>query len=85
MEYDLLSVDLRPLPEDVTAGSEPAYKVGTELSSVDNSSGNYSDAYSYYEYDYDYDASVTNLPLGEVIPVGIVYGLTLLLGVVGNR
>ena len=36
------------------------------------------------DYDYDYDASVASMPLAEVLPVGVIYGLTLLLGVVGN-
>ena len=35
-------------------------------------------------YDYDLSASLNTLPLGEIIPVTIVYGLTLLIGVVGN-
>ncbi|KAK3590829.1 hypothetical protein CHS0354_012423 [Potamilus streckersoni] len=36
------------------------------------------------EYFYDYDESRNYLPLDEVVPVSIFYGLTLLLGVVGN-
>ena len=38
----------------------------------------------YYYYHYDYDESISNIPLGELIPVAIVYGLTLILGVIGN-
>ena len=37
-----------------------------------------------YYYDYDYDESVNNIPIEEIVPVSIVYGLTLLLGVTGN-
>ncbi|KAK7487554.1 hypothetical protein BaRGS_00021256 [Batillaria attramentaria] len=37
-----------------------------------------------YIYDYDYDASLQSLPLGEVIPVSLVYGFTLLFGLGGN-
>ncbi len=40
--------------------------------------------YSDYSYYYDYDESVNNIPLEEFVPVAIVYGLTLVLGVVGN-
>ena len=36
------------------------------------------------DYYYDYDASVSDIALEEFVPVAIVYGLTLLLGVVGN-
>ena len=36
------------------------------------------------EYDYDYDVSVNTFNLEELIPVALVYGLTLLLGVIGN-
>lgn len=36
------------------------------------------------EYEYDYEDSVSNFPLEELIPVALVYGLTLVLGVVGN-
>ena len=43
-----------------------------------------SDYDDYYSYDYDYDDSVSNVPLEEIIPVGIVYGTTLLLGVIGR-
>ena len=37
-----------------------------------------------YYYYYDYEESINTIPLEEFIPVAIVYGLTLLLGVVGN-
>lgn len=33
---------------------------------------------------YDYDVSDHALPLGELIPVALVYGLTLTLGMIGN-
>lgn len=36
------------------------------------------------EYDYDYNLSVSTLPLFELVPVAILYGITLLLGVTGN-
>ncbi len=39
---------------------------------------------AYYHYDYDYTDSVSNLPLFELIPVVVIYGLTMLLGVLGN-
>ncbi len=39
---------------------------------------------SYYHYDYDYTDSVSSLPLFELIPVVVIYGLTMLLGVLGN-
>ena len=35
------------------------------------------------EYDYDYHESVNRIP-GTLVPVAAVYGVTLLLGVVGN-
>ena len=37
-----------------------------------------------YDYYYDYDDSVDSLPLAEVVPVSLVYGVTLLLGLSGN-
>ena len=40
------------------------------------------DNYTYY--DYDYDESINTLPLLELVCVTIVYGLTLILGVLGN-
>ena len=39
------------------------------------------DTYDYYYYYYEVDFSV---PLGELLPVTLVYSLTLLLGLVGN-
>ncbi len=40
--------------------------------------------YSDYHYDYDYSVSAHSLPLGELVPVAILYSITLILGVVGN-
>ena len=37
-----------------------------------------------YTYEYDYDTSVSTLPIAELVAVALVYGLTLLLGVLGN-
>ena len=48
---------------------------------VSSNGTNQSDDYYYY---YDYEDSVNNIPLEEFIPVAIVYGLTLLLGIIGN-
>jgi len=52
----------------------------TELNSSYNSSLNSSD---FEEYDYDYETSVGQIPL-ELVPVTVVYGLTLIVGAVGN-
>ncbi|XP_069128459.1 QRFP-like peptide receptor [Argopecten irradians] len=35
-------------------------------------------------YDYDYNSSMGYLPLKELLPVSMVYGITLLFGLVGN-
>ena len=43
---------------------------------------NSTDDYDMYEY--NYDDSINNLPLEELIPVGIFYFCTLALGVLGN-
>ena len=45
-------------------------------------SGNLSD-YD-YNYDYDYSVSVNTIDLRELIPVVVVYSLTLILGILGN-
>ena len=42
------------------------------------------DDYYEYDYEYDYETSVNTLPIEELVPVAVVYGLTLLLGVIGN-
>jgi hypothetical protein len=42
------------------------------------------DDYYPSEYEYDYVASVQNIPLDELVPVTIIYGLTFLLGITGN-
>lgn len=47
------------------------------------SNGNDSDSDLYSEYDYDFEDSHV-LPLEELVPVSIAYGLTLLLGITGN-
>ena len=53
-----------------------------------NSSGkgyvNFSVNLDDYEYYYNYEDSVNTLPVEEIVPVAVVYGLTLLLGVIGN-
>lgn len=57
---------------------------------VRNSTNNSCDYYNYYNdyncdgYEYDYDETVSTLPLEEIIPAGVIYGLTLLLGILGN-
>ena len=38
----------------------------------------------YYIYDYDYDLSVNSIPLADLVPTALVYGLTLVLGILGN-
>ncbi len=48
------------------------------------SSVNGSNKSDYYYYMYDYDDSINNIPMEEFIPVALVYGLTLAIGVVGN-
>ncbi len=35
-------------------------------------------------YNYDYASADTSFPLGELVPVAVVYSLTLVLGVLGN-
>uniref|UniRef100_A0A0L8HCA5 G-protein coupled receptors family 1 profile domain-containing protein n=1 Tax=Octopus bimaculoides TaxID=37653 RepID=A0A0L8HCA5_OCTBM len=36
------------------------------------------------DYEYDYDKTVSIIPLEELVPVSIVYSITLFLGVTGN-
>ena len=64
--------------QEVTLAGGPASGYGA--SSVGNSTGDYYPD----EYEYDYVASVQTIPLDELVPVGLVYGLTFLLGVTGN-
>lgn len=47
------------------------------------SNGTDSDSDLYAEYDYDFEDSHV-LPLKELVPVSIAYGLTLVLGITGN-
>lgn len=47
------------------------------------SNGNDSGSDLYSEYDYDFEDSHV-LPLEELVPVSIAYGLTLVLGITGN-
>ena len=58
------------------------------ISNNDNASNDLNISSSDSEYDdyyyYDYEDSVNTLPIGELVGVGLVYGLTFLLGVVGN-
>ena len=51
---------------------------------INTSSTNGSNVSDYYYYMYDYDDSINNIPMEEFIPVALVYGLTLAIGVVGN-
>ncbi len=51
---------------------------------INTSSINGSNISDYYYYMYDYDDSINNIPMEEFIPVALVYGLTLAIGVVGN-
>ncbi len=49
------------------------------------SSVNGSNTSDYYYYMYDYDDSINNIPMEEFIPVALVYGLTLAIGVTIER
>ena len=62
---------------------------GLETTLFNTSDGNitedFTPEYEEYMYVYDYDKSVSELPpMYELIPVTIVYGVTLVLGVIGN-
>lgn len=48
------------------------------------SNSNYSNVSDYEEYVYDYSNADQSLPLDEVLPVSLLYGITLVVGVVGN-
>ncbi len=48
------------------------------------SSVNETNTSDYYYYMYNYDDSINYIPMEEFIPVALVYGLTLAIGVVGN-
>lgn len=54
------------------------YKVYSTL--VVNTTINESD----YWTDYDYDIQSFTMPLDEIIPVSFIYGITMILGIVGN-
>ena len=74
--------------DEFAVTSDPAmthlgqWQSGYGVSSGTNSSDDYN--LSEYVYMYDYSNSVDTLPLGELVPVGIIYGLTFLLGITGN-
>lgn len=42
------------------------------------------DPYDDQYYDYDYEADPENIPLDQLVPVSIVYGITMILGLLGN-
>lgn len=46
--------------------------------------GNDSNTSESYYYDYDYTLSISSIPLAELIPVTLVYGVTFILGITGN-
>lgn len=50
---------------------------------VQNSSSVYNNEYDYI-YEYNYNDTDFSIPAIEIVPIGIVYGLTFLLGVIGN-
>ncbi|XP_012940493.1 uncharacterized protein LOC106012339 [Aplysia californica] len=52
------------------------------ISSISNNCSN-SD-YSSDDYFYDYSSADSSVPLDEILPVSLVYGVTLVIGVVGN-
>lgn len=51
-----------------------------------NNSNNCNDTfYEYCDYEiYDYDAGSATIPVEELVPVSIVYGFTMVFGVIGN-
>ena len=61
---------------NTVSDNDPISALVTNISSANTS--------DYYYYVYDYDDSVSTLPIGELVAVALVYGTTLLLGVIGN-
>ena len=51
---------------------------------MSNSTNGTNSSNMYEEYTYDYNTSITYIALQEFVPVLLVYGLTLILGVTGN-
>lgn len=45
---------------------------------------NTSDIYDIYEYNYEYDPSANSYPKEEIVPLLTFYGLTLVVGLIGN-
>ena len=40
--------------------------------------------YGYYDYNYTYTEAIDHLPLNEIIPVSVIYGLIGITGLIGN-
>lgn len=59
--------------------------MSSEILSTVSSFGNVTDSGENFtdEYFYDYDASFT-IAAEELVPVALVYGITLILGIIGN-
>ena len=66
---------LHNMSESVPLSSNNSLVLSTENESL---------AATDYYYYYDYDASVSQIPLEELVPVAMVYGITLVLGILGN-
>lgn len=78
-------------PEEEERGTRGEIEIpGSELSNSTDSSYSsislvpFSTTEEEENYEYDYDASTGDLPLLELVSVSFVYGLTFVLGAVGN-
>lgn len=78
------------LSASAATGMSPYFKQTNELpippfpETEVNSSSYFRNATQYEDYYYDYDTSVSNMPFAELVPVALVYGLTFVVGAVGN-
>ena len=73
----MIYLNITPWSTDLSAANVSAVAVTPTVTEVLSSP-------EYYDYDYDFQDSVSTIPLSELIPVALVYGLTLVLGVTGN-
>jgi 7 transmembrane receptor (rhodopsin family) len=87
--YDDVTVGHLTLSASASTATSPRFKSIDKLPPLEESEVN-STAYmeynvtQYEDYYYDYDSAVNNMPLAEMVPVALVYGLTFVVGAVGN-
>lgn len=67
----------------LTGGMSTMYNITSNVSTIQKGVKN-KEFYDYWYEEYEYEADPGNVPIQQLIPASLVYGITMVLGLLGN-